>query len=391
MRKPLIVIEAPGKIETFRKILSGMGIYHAHIEATKGRIYDLPKDELGVSLNNFAIEKLDVINEKKFDYLNRHIENSSHVLIFTDSDIEGEVIGYHVGQLVDSDKPVYRCETQSLNEKGLMDALSNYREIDPKKVIAGLSRRAFDRILGYGCSTVNWSNPLDNLKGNVGRIITPIINKYYEDDITVGKLQRSVFLNDEEFLIDVDLKKEHFHRFNEIESIFSSIQPPSLREVSSSIDDDISLVPDSATFLSGISDSLEISIADANRIIEELYEDGDASYPRTDSFYLSEVTISEISALAEHFGIESFSGDLLKEKAEKMSRMKPSQEGHEAFHPLTDRINPFAPLSSYELKDQVMILLLRSVFRSGQENRKIITRNATLDICLLYTSPSPRD
>jgi DNA topoisomerase IA len=379
MRKPLVIIEAPGKIETFRKLLSGIGVYHAHIEATKGRLYDLPDDELGIDLNNFSISKLIPLSEKKIGYLKDHIEKSSDIIIFTDADIEGEVIAYQASQLVTNDKPIYRCETQSLTNQGIEEALSNHRQIDPKKVIAGYSRRVFDRLIGYGCSTKNWSNPLDPMKGNVGRILSPLLNHYHKEDVVIAKLQRTVSLNGDEFLVDIDIKKSQFDKIDEIRSMFNNIEIPSLREISSSIVDDPSVVMDTPTFLSGISESLEISILDSNQIIESLYEDGDASYPRTDSFYLSDETVKEITFLANHFGVSDFDPELLKEKAALMSEKHPSQEAHEGFHPISERVNPFSSLSSYDLEDQVMILLLRNTFRSGQKNRKIITRVASVD------------
>lgn len=380
MRKPLVIIEAPGKIETFRKILSGMGIYNAHIEATKGRIYDLPKNELGINLNNYSIESNHILNEKKFDYLTKHIENSSHILLFTDSDIEGEVIAYHSSLLVKNDTPIYRCETQSLNESGIIDALSNYKEIDPKKVISGLSRRSFDRLIGYGCSTENWSNPTEKVKGNVGRIITPLLNKYYNEDPVVAKIQKDIFIKDEKFFIDIDVTKSNYDKANDILVTLNSIELPAFKESENSISFDNSTCPDSGTFLSGISDALDISIIDSNKIIEELYEDGDISYPRTDSFYLSQETIEQISDLAYHFGVSNFNGDVLKEKALLMANNHPSQEAHEALHPLSLSANPFSCLDSHDLKEQVLILLMRNVFRAGQEKRKIIKRNAEPDI-----------
>lgn len=379
MRKPLIIIEAPGKIDTFRKLLAGIGIYHAHIEATKGRIYDLPKNELGVNLNNFSIETLEPLNEKKLGFLNDHIDKSSHILIFTDADIEGEVIAYHSSQLVTSDKPIYRCETQSLTENGIIEALSNPREIDPIKVISGLSRRVYDRLVGFGCSTKNWSNPLEVVKGNVGRVLSPILQRYHNEDTVIAKMQRETILNGDSFLIDIDITKSNYSRIDEIKSLFNNIELPSLREVNHTIDDDNSVISDTPTFLSGISESLEISIIDTNEIIEGLYENGDASYPRTDSFYLSEESVRIITHLAQHFDVQNFDPEILKEKAAMMSKSYPSQEAHEGFHPLTDRINPFSPLSSYDLEDQVMILLLRNSFRSGQRDRKIITRFAQPD------------
>ena len=83
-------------------------------------------------------------------------------------------------------------------------------------------------------------------------------------------------------------------------------------------------------------------------------------------------TLLYCDSLTFIIGIEYIS----TEKAAIMAKLYPSQEAHEGFHPLTERINPFSPLSSYDLEDQVMILLLRNAFRSGQRDRKIITRFA---------------
>lgn len=378
MRKPLIVIEAPGKIEKLRNLLSGLDIHNVHIEATKGRLYDLPIERIGINLDNFSINEFSPLNEKKLDYIKNHIEKSSHVLIMTDSDIEGEVIAYQISQLIPDTKPYYRLDIHSITTRGLSEALSKSRDIDPKKVIAGYSRRVFDRLVGYGCSTKNWATPTNEIKGNVGRILSPVLKSFHEENMTIGYLQKSVFKDGEEFLIDIELKRNNINDLDAIKSHFFSLSAPSLRETSSIVYDDLSCIEHGPALLSGLSESLEVSVLEAENIIQELYEDGDLSYPRTDSFYLSEDTIKEISALASHFDVKDFDPDVLREKAKNMSEKFPSQEAHEGIHSLSDRVSPFGILSSHDVKEQALILLMRNTFRSGQKNRKISVRSAEI-------------
>lgn len=378
MIRPLFIIEAPGKVEKVKKLLVSQDIHHGHIEATKGRIFDLPANEIGVDLKTFAIKKMSPINKKKIEFIKQQIELSSHVLIMTDSDIEGEVIAYQVSQLVKDNKPIFRLDLNSMNEQGIKSALNNDRQINPSKVIAGYSRRVYDRLVGYGCSTKDWKDPTIPNKGNVGRIITPVINYIHNEDVIIAKIQKTVIHNNKEFLIDIELNSKNFENINEITSLVSSFDPPSLMEVKDSTLPDSTHVWDSPSYLSCVSESLEISVKDTETLMQEMYEDGDASYPRTDSFYLSNETIDQISKLASHYGVPDFDPDSLKRKADIMAQKYPSQESHEAFHPLSDKLNPFSPIDSFDLKEQALVLLLRNTLRAGQSKRRIRTIEAKL-------------
>ena len=94
MSHTLVIVESPTKARTIEKYL-GDGY---EVAASVGHVRDLPKDELGVDVDNDFKPKYVTTKTKLVKELRSlaSAENITRVILATDPDREGEAIVYHV-------------------------------------------------------------------------------------------------------------------------------------------------------------------------------------------------------------------------------------------------------------------------------------------------------
>lgn len=151
MAKYLVVVESPAKARTINKFLGPNYV----VKASFGHVRDLPKNELGVDLENNFQPKYVTLRDsaKAVSELKKSAEKVEHILLASDPDREGEAIGWHVAQLLESlNKPVDRVVFNEITKRSVQEAIRHPRPIDENLVNAQQARRVLDRILGYKIS-----------------------------------------------------------------------------------------------------------------------------------------------------------------------------------------------------------------------------------------------
>lgn len=152
MGKSLVILESPNKV---KKVKSFLGP-DFDVTATKGHVRDLPPKKIGVNIkkgfeptyenypDKVAIIKNIVSMAKKCDT----------VYIMTDTDREGEYIGFHVVNLLPKSTKIKRAKAGSITKKAILDAIKNAGDMDNNLVDAAETRRILDRIVGWKCSFI---------------------------------------------------------------------------------------------------------------------------------------------------------------------------------------------------------------------------------------------
>jgi len=363
--KILVVIESNGKKDKIRKIFNDIGFKNTSVFSTKGRLLDLPKDSIGFNFDNFSDFDRVPLNQGKVSELASLSLNSDAVFIFTDDDIEGEVIAQDVKDII-GEKVSYRIRSQSISEKGVLDSLSNMSEINSSNVIGGLSRRIFDRFIGFKTPKEEFNDV------RIGRVLTPVLSSLSKEESPSAVLNYSADHNDKTWNINIPIMPGEM---KDIENIFfslSELEPPEIEQISCELINDDTSPFNAGSALLLLSSSLDEPISTIAKNMQELYEDGVLSYPRTDSFYLSKETIESMKKMATVFGVEGFDSDFFEKKiSEIQSKNLRSQESHEAIHILTDEINLFGNCNSMTVKEQILTLVARQNIRAGQKNKKI--------------------
>lgn len=150
----LIIVESPAKARTIKSFL-GNGY---EVIASKGHIRDLPKFSFGIKIQNKQFTPSYTIDEGHKDILAQIkslAKNAKITYIATDEDREGEAIGYHITQALDSSKALSsypRIVFHEITKTAINNALASPREIDMDKVNAQQARRLLDRIVGFKLS-----------------------------------------------------------------------------------------------------------------------------------------------------------------------------------------------------------------------------------------------
>ena len=235
------------------------------------------------------------------------------VLLGTDPDAEGEKISWDVYLML---KPyvqdIKRIEFHEVTKKAIFEAISNPRFVHPGMVKAQLVRRIEDRWIGFGLSQKLWEvskkllgHELRTL--SAGRVQTPvlgwIIHRYYE--ARRRQVYRiSITLNTgHRFTIDIPVNlKKLIRDISEKKAIVE------VKDVKEEIIEINPLPPYTTdSLLKDASNILRISVEEAMRIAQELFEIGLITYHRTDSTRVSTFGISLAKEyIVKHFGSEEF-------------------------------------------------------------------------------------
>ncbi len=190
--KNILVVESPTKAKVIRKYLNNNKFT---IIATQGHLRDLPKKFLGLDLkNNFAPTFHFLPGRKKIaSYINKMAEDADIIYISTDPDREGEAIGWHITQVVNTFNGNYkRLLLHEITREYLYSELSNPKNISMNLVNSQLARRIVDRLFGYMISPYVSKNL--KIRGSAGRVQSPTLRLMYEKDLRIRNFKSESFL-----------------------------------------------------------------------------------------------------------------------------------------------------------------------------------------------------
>ena len=161
--KTLVIVESPAKAATIKKYLGN----NYDVIASYGHICDLAKggkNGIGIDIRNGFKPNYHILKDKR-DMLQNIItqaEQSKEILLFSDEDMEGEAIAYHLQRyLSGTQKSIKRGIFSEITEKGIKQGLASLRDVDLKLVKAQEARRILDRIVGFMVSPylINFFGP----------------------------------------------------------------------------------------------------------------------------------------------------------------------------------------------------------------------------------------
>ncbi|MCQ2911585.1 MAG: type I DNA topoisomerase [Clostridia bacterium] len=195
MAKYLVIVESPAKSKTIKKYLGS----NYRVDASMGHIRDLPKSKLGVNLETFEPEyinirgKGDLIKELK-----QAAKKAEKVYLATDPDREGEAISWHLCTALGVDsKKVYRVEFHEITESAIKHAMKNTRDVDMALVDAQQARRMLDRLVGYQISPILWKKVCKGL--SAGRVQSVALKLICDREEEIDK-----FVEQEYWTIDLE-------------------------------------------------------------------------------------------------------------------------------------------------------------------------------------------
>lgn len=357
----LVIVESPTKTKSLSKYLGG----DYEILASMGHVRDLPKSKFGIEIldkgkGDFEFVPSYEIMDKKDDQVRKLravAAKADEIILAADPDREGEAIAWHVQNLLqESSKkkkgPIFkRVAYNSITKEAIMEAMEHPREIDMNMVNSQQARRFLDRIVGYKLSPILWKKVRRGLSaGRVQSVAVRLIverEREIEKFIPVEYWQIKVLVETakgESFWIELakykakkaeigngELAKEIVSALNAGEYVVTDIKK-SERKAQPHQPFKTSTLQQAAANVLGWSAKRTMQVA------QRLYEQGDITYHRTDSFNLAPVAIEAVRGfIGATYGASYLpSAPRMYKTAGKVV----AQEAHEAVRPTHVEVTP---------------------------------------------------
>ena len=206
MPKSLVVVESPAKARTIKKILGKDYI----VESSVGHIRDLPKNGLGVDIENAFTPKYVLIHGKGkvVKALQTEARKVDNIYLAADPDREGEAICWHLAEeLKKAKKPIYRITYNEVTKSAILDAIEAPGEINMALVDAQQARRVLDRLVGYLISPILWRSVKPRL--SAGRVQSVAVRLICEREAEIEAFKPEEYWTLTATLTPVELE----HRF----------------------------------------------------------------------------------------------------------------------------------------------------------------------------------
>ncbi|WP_073666302.1 DNA topoisomerase [Pseudomonas aeruginosa] len=361
MPNTVFVIEAPGKIRSLRKILSELRI-NAQVVATGGALYDMPKDQLGLNPNDLTPERWTPTSQRTISHLTKKFKDADQIYVMTDADREGELIAAQVNSVLvssGSKASIQRVVTSALNADGISQALQRPRAINRQTCVAVMARRGIDRAIGFLCSNRNVAGQI------AGRISSKIVQSVSRQPLPTCKVA-GTHPDQPGWRIWGKGSSGKEASLAAINEAFRRLDPALMdhtREVFTTKPAPAMMTGADALIL--VANQLNVSLSEAEKLIQTAYERGAISYPRTDSRDISPPTQVMLESAMRKLG-----------KRVRVSRLPPSAPreaagAHEAIYPCAPLHFNANSLEGLSQLDAAIGLLTRRAFASLSPDAKV--------------------
>lgn len=352
--KKLIIVESPTKAKTISKMLPKS----TKVIASKGHVRDLPKSRLGVDLEKFEPEYINVRGQGNLiKELKKEAKAADVVYLATDPDREGEAIAWHIAHILDiNGKENVRVTFNEITKNAVEEALKKPRSIEENTVDAQQARRVLDRIVGYKISPILWKNVKSGL--SAGRVQSVALKLVVDREREINAFIPEEYWNLEMVLKD-DLNTEFVSKFYGKDGKKQEIKSEKeVKEILDSIDTNNIKVKEivkgtkkrnpappfiTSTLQQTASNVLRFSTKKTMMVAQRLYEGvnipkkgqtGLITYMRTDSTRIAENAMQAAEKL-----IKEKYGNTYYEKR-YFRKSKNAQDAHEAIRPTSLEYTP---------------------------------------------------
>ncbi len=324
------------------------------------------------------------VKVKGLDHVLRKLDQeNSEIIVATDYDREGELIGVETLRLMERSDGIKRAKFSALTKYDLVQSFENLAEVDYNLAGSAEARGIIDLMWGAALTRF-FSVTTKRLGGefiSVGRVQSPTLTILVEkeneirDFVPEKYYELSMVVNGVRFNYEGNpIKKKE-----EAEKLLNILNKGGLATVIEKKDKDRKIyrpTPFSTTEFLRDANRIGISVERAMAIAETLYQHGKISYPRTDNtVYPRTVSIKSILSV--------LSDSYLKKEVEHLvsnSKLVPSRGRTETTdHP---PIYPTAPLKKSELKGdyfKIYDLVARRFMATVAENSDILDTEYVLE------------
>ncbi|UCH85622.1 MAG: type I DNA topoisomerase, partial [Candidatus Latescibacterota bacterium] len=349
-KRSLVIVESPAKANTIKKFL-GRGY---KVIASVGHVMDLPKNELGVDIDDGFSPKYVVPRgkQKVLTQIKKDAKGSDEVLLALDRDREGEAIAWHLKTYLEkTQENIKRIVFNEITKAAILEAVGSPMSVDQRKVDAQQARRILDRLVGYQISPILWQIFYYGL--SAGRVQTVGLRLVCEREAEI-----KAFVPEEYWTIDtvlltgkneeipakltyIDGKKADLKTKEDVDPIVKELKTGTF-EVSKVTRKEKKRNPQppyiTSTLQRDAARRLRYSPKKVMMLAQQLYEGIDLNktervglitYMRTDSVRVSE----QARDGARAFVGQTYGEDYLPAKPRSYKQRKGAQDAHEAIRP----------------------------------------------------------
>ena len=290
-------------------------------------------------------EPIKIIKEKGIANILRTLAKDADMLIIaTDYDREGELIGVESLSITNFKGPVKRAKFSALTEREIEKAFSNLVDVNYNLASAAETRQKID--LAWGASLTRFISLVSSRRGkdylSVGRVQSPTLALIVKREKEIENFVPTPYWN----IKGLFFKRRNFsgmHISNpfwkeeEAMEVYEKVKDTKSAKVLDFVQEDRKIKPpipfNTTEFLSEAT-KLGFSAAKAMRIAEELYMGGYISYPRTDNtVYPKTLSINSILKSLEKSKFKEEALKLQKERRRYPRRGKKESTDHPPIVP----------------------------------------------------------
>ena len=362
MSSNIVIVESPAKAKTIEKYLGK----DFKVISTVGHLRNLPSKN-GVDVSNNYQMKYEYIerdhNKPKqiVREIKKNLKGAERLYLATDQDREGEVIAWHLTDILEEEKAldgieILRIVFSEITKKAILDSIDKPRKLSLDLIHAQFARRSIDYLFGMNISPLLWG--IGIRKGSAGRVQSPALKMIVEREEEIRKfipieywsIQAQLLKGKQGFISSlVNIKNEKLDKFfiknkEQAEDIKNNIIDLANKElvVSKITKKQKKRQPakpfTTSTLQQEASRKLRFGPKRTMGIAQELYTGVDLgdgpigliTYMRTDSVNISGEAIQE---MREIIPVSYGSEYLPEEPREYINKSKNAQEAHEAIRP----------------------------------------------------------
>jgi len=298
----LLILESPNKVRDVQKYAEQLG-HACTVMATCGHILDLPPMNRGarIDLTTFTAAELvprDASGEARMASLRKAISQATKVIVATDPDREGEAIAAEIWPWIPPDK-AFRATFEEITLRGVDHGLRTMAPaLNTAAADAATARRVIDRLAGWHATSLVFDK-LRHLKGlSAGRLqsaaLRLVVDRFRENQTFTPSTTYGVRLK-----LRTDGGHDATARLlgGEAPRIFATAdeardvpRPTSavVAEVASERKSQKPSPPFEATSWHQVAQkALRLSVKEAAAVAQSLFEQGQTTYPRTDTVRVS--------------------------------------------------------------------------------------------------------
>ena len=291
--------------------------------------------------------------EKKVDPTAKKIMNAlkdlalgaDQIIVATDFDREGELIGVEALQEAGTQKSVKRARFSALTKYEIEQAFADLKELDYKLAAAAETRQLID--LAWGAALTRFISLASGRLGkdflSVGRVQSPTLALITDKEKDILSFKPTPY-----WLVAAELEKGEKFKANHKQGKFldkdkahqafaraKQAKTASVTTADAKENDEWPPVPFSTTLFLMEANKLGLTAAQAMKIAEGLYQDGYISYPRTDNtVYPQSLGLRGILEKLKKSDLGKEAEEILSQETIRPSRGKKSTTDHPPIYPV---------------------------------------------------------